>query len=185
MNNSEPQLSAFEEKLMAYVDGRLSATEAAAFEREHPEALAERESADHLSSVLKRGSIAPALRNPEFLNRQVLREIASTLPKEVPAATAPERQPSLFNLWRLVLGGAFCLLLALGVYQGFVRLGNEGQSKVAKTGPVEGPPIPPYMAQVLSMKTGDEKLTSRVVTEEGLTVVMIDGLDPMSEEFLF
>ena len=35
------------------------------------------------------------------------------------------------------------------------------------------------------MKTGDEKLTSRVVTEDGLTMVLIDGLDPMSEEFIF
>jgi anti-sigma factor RsiW len=186
MNNSEPSLSSFEEKLMAYVDGRLPAEEASAFEREHPEAVVERDSANLLNKALKRGSIAPSLRNPDFLNRQILREIASTLPKEARVAeVAPERQPSFFNLWRLVLAGAFCLLLALGVYQGFVRPGSPGPSTIAKTSVNPAAGFPPYLAQVLSMKTGDEKLTSRVVTEEGLTVVMIDGLDPMSEEFIF
>jgi hypothetical protein len=43
----------------------------------------------------------------------------------------------------------------------------------------------PYMAQVLSVKTGDDRLSTRLINEDGLTVVMIDGLDPMSEEFIF
>ena len=173
---------------MAYIDGRLSAAEAADFEREHPEAVAERDSAKRLSNVLKRACVTPPLRNADFLNRQILREIASAAPKSDASAPAAERSPSFFNLWRLVFGAAFCLLIALGVYQGFVRPGDEGSRKpnlASTTKPAPRFEAPPYMAEVLSTKTGDEKLKSRVVTEEGLTMVMIDGLEPMSEEFIF
>ncbi len=174
---------------MAYIDGRLADAEAAAFEREHPEAVAERESANRLSDVLKRSSIAPQLRNADFLNRQILREIASAVPNASASAhPAAERPGSLFNLWRLVFAGAFCLLIALGVYQGFVRPGSEAANrpKLASTAtPAPRDQATPYMAEVLSMKTGDDKLKSRVVTEEGLTMVLIDGLEPMSEEFIF
>ena len=174
---------------MAYVDGRLSGTDVAAFEREHPEIVAERESANRLSNVLKRGSVAPQLRNPDFLNRQILREIASATPTSSASAhPAAERPGSLFNLWRLVFAGAFCLLIALGIYQGFVRPGSDATSRasVASTAtPAPRYQALPYMAEVLSMKAGDDKLKSRVVTEEGLTMVLIDGLEPMSEEFIF
>ena len=172
---------------MAYIDGQLSGAEAAAFEREHPEVVAERESANRLSSVLKRASVAPQLRNADFLNRQILREIASTAPS-ASAEPAAERPASPFNLWRLVFAGAFCLLIALGVYQGFVRPGSGATSKsnvASTTTPAPRYQATPYMAEVLSMKPGDDKLKSRVVTEEGLTMVLIDGLDPMSEEFIF
>src|SRR5687768_2552156 len=117
MNNSDQPLSSFEEKLTAYIDGRLPEAEAAAFEREHPEVVQERISVRRLGTVLQRGTAAPILRNPEFLNRQILREIVSDAPAE---ALSEERKPSFFNLWRLVFAGAFCLLAGLGIYQAFV-----------------------------------------------------------------
>jgi anti-sigma factor RsiW len=166
MNNSEQPLSSFEEKLTAYVDGRLPEAEASAFEREHPEAAQERDSARRLGNVLQRGSVAPPLRNSDFFNRQILREITSASA----GGAAVERQPSFFNLWRLVLAGAFCLLVGLGIYQAFVAPAARNTR--------------PYMAQVLSVKTGDASLTTRLISEEGLTVVMIDGLEPISEEFI-
>jgi anti-sigma factor RsiW len=167
MNNSDQPLTSFEEKLTAYVDGRLSETEAAAFEHAHPEAVQERATVSRVTSALKRGSVAPALSNPEFFNRQVVRQITSAASAN---EAAPERQPSFFSLWRLVFGAAMCLLLAAGIYRGFV-MENTPSAK-------------PYLAQVLSVKTGDATLTTRLISEEGLTVVMIDGLEPMSEEFI-
>jgi anti-sigma factor RsiW len=167
MNNSDQPLTQYEETLLAYVDGRLSAAEAAAFEREHPEAVQERDATRQLASALRRGSVAPTLRNPDFFNRQIAREIGTA---GVRSAAPEGKRAPLFNLWQLVFAGATCVLATVGIYQGFV----------APTKPV----MKPYMAEVLSMKTGDEKLTSRVISEEGLTFVMIDGLEPMSEEFI-
>lgn len=164
MNNSDQPLSTFEEKLTAYIDSRLSEADAQAFEREHPEVVQERAAASRIGEVLKRGSVAPLLRNVDFFNRQILREISSST-----ARTSEPEHASTFSLWRLILAGAFCLLLAFGVYQGFVA--GEAKSR-------------PYMAQVLSVKAGDAALTTRLISEDGLTVVMIDGLEPMSEEFI-
>ena len=167
MNNSDQPLTSYEEKLTAYADGRLSPTEASAFEREHPEAAQEREKVSGIANLLRKGSIAPPLPNPDFFNRQILRQIASADPVTVPTE---ERQPSFFSLWRLLFAGAFCLLCAAGIYRGFVMQ--------------DTPSAKPYLAQVLSVKTGDATLTTRLISEEGLTVVMIDGLEPMSEEFI-
>ena len=165
MNNSDQPLTPFEEKLTAYLDQTLPAEEAAAFEREHPEIAAERLANEGLRKALKMGSPAPALRNGEFFNRQILRELgAATQPAAQPAA-----KPSLFNLWRLVFAGAACLLAAAGIYQGLVP---------AKQTP------PAYFAQVLSMKTGDDSLKAHLLNEEGMTIVMIDGLDPIDEDFI-
>jgi hypothetical protein len=165
MNNSDQPLTPFEEKLTAYLDKTLSAEEAAAFEREHPEVAAERVAHEGLHKALKLGSPAPALRNGEFFNRQILREVASNAPQ----AEMPVAKPSLFSIWRLAFAGAACLLAAVGIYQGLAP---------AKQGP------PAYFAQILSMKTGDDSLKARLVNEEGMTVVMIDGLDPINEDFI-
>ena len=167
MNNSDQPLTSYEEKLTAYADGRLSAEEAGAFEREHPEAAQERANVSGILKLLKQGSIAPPLRNPDFFNRQILRQIASAKPVPAPVE---ERQPSFLSLWRLLFAGAVCLLCAAGIYRGFVMQ--------------ETPTAKPYLAQVISVKTGDATLTTRLISEEGLTVVMIDGLEPMSEEFI-
>jgi hypothetical protein len=165
MNNSDQPLTPFEEKLTAYLDQTLSAEEVAAFEREHPEVVTERLAQEGLHQTLMLGSPVPVLRNGEFFNRQILREVASsTSPAEQPAI-----KPSLFNLWRLVFAGAACLLAAVGIYQGLVPARQEA---------------PVYFAQVLSLKTGDDSLKARLVSEEGMTVVMIDGLDPINEDFI-
>lgn len=163
MSNSDQPLSTYEVELMAYLDGQLTDEQTAAFEREHPEALAEKKQTNQLRAVLKAAG-SPALRNPEFLNRQILREITPAPAPQL--ATKPEKP---FPLWRLFFAGATCLLLAVGVYHQFVP--DDARR-------------PAYLAEVISMKTGDSALTSRVIQEDGLTMVMIDGLEPISEEFI-
>lgn len=162
MSNSDQPLSTYEVELMAYIDGQLTPEQTAVFENAHPEAIAEKAQAAQLRAVLK-ASGAPSLRNPEFFNRQILREIVPTSAAQV--ASKPEKP---FPLWRLFLAGATCLLLAVGVYHQFVP--DDARR-------------PAYLAEVISMKTGDS-LTSRVIQEDGLTMVMIDGLEPISEEFI-
>ena len=103
MNNFEP-LTPHEEKLTAYFDGCLSAAEAAAFEREHPEVLAEKASTARLGDVLRAHSVAPAMHHADFFNHQILREI-------VPAP-APARRAA-WPLWRLAFASA-CALPGMG-----------------------------------------------------------------------
>lgn len=162
MSNSDQPLSTEETQRMAYLDGQLTEEQAAAFERQHPEVVAEKTEAAQLRALLK-ASGAPTLRNPDFFNRQILREIAPA-----PFAQGMSKPEKPFGLWRLFLASAACLALAFGVYHSFVP--DDARR-------------PAYLAEVISMKTGDS-LTSRVIHEEGLTMVMIDGLEPMSEEFI-
>lgn len=180
MSNSEKPLTKDEERLTAYLDGQMTAEEMRAFEQAHPEAAQERVACEKLRASLMAGSVAPVLRNGDFFNRQILREIA---PLAAPASMETER-PALFSLWRLVFAGAFCLLMALGVYK-FAVTPEKGAEPpaVAKGMPSFPPHMPVYFAEVISLQAG-EALSTRVVQEEGLTLVMIDGLEPMEEDFI-
>ena len=163
MTNSEPP-SPPEEKWTAYLDGKLSAQDAAAFEREHPEAIAERELHARLVSAVRLHSPAPELRNADFFNERILREISPR-----PAA-APKRERALWPLWRLAFASACCLLFAGVIYAMFVR-GNEGRQDN-------------YVAQVVSVQAGDALLDATVLDADGLAVVWIDGLDQLPNDYV-
>jgi anti-sigma factor RsiW len=161
--NSEPPSSP-EEKWTAYLDGILSAQDAAAFEREHPEAVAERELHARLISAVRLHSPAPKLRNADFFNERILREI-SPRPATVPRAERP-----LWPLWRLAAAGACCLLAVGAIYAVLVR-SNEAKADR-------------YVAQVVSVKAGDDQLDATVLDADGLAVVWIDGLDPLPNDYV-
>ena len=163
MNNSEPPASP-EEKWTAYLDGKLSTQDAAAFEREHPEAIAERELHTRLISAVRLHSPAPKLRNADFFNERILREIS---PRK---AEAPKPERALWPLWRLAFASACCLLIAGAIYVMFVR-GHEG-----KPGD--------YLAQVVSVQAGDALLDATVLDADGLAVVWIDGLDQLPNDYV-
>jgi len=162
MNNSEPPSSP-EEMWTAYIDRKLSAQDAAAFERENPEAAAEREMHAQLATALRVHSVAPKLRNAEFFNEGILREISPRQPE------APEPRRALWPLWRLAFASACCLLIAGAIYAFFVR-GNEGGTDR-------------YRAQVVSVEAGDSLLNATVLDAEGLAVVWIDGLDQLPNDY--
>ena len=149
-----------EEKLTAYLDGRLSPAEAAAFEQENPDVLAERESHEGLRAVLAKDTTR--LKNGDFFNHQILRELA-----ERPAV---REKSAAFPLWRLAFAGATCLLVAAGIFFAFV-----GDQK--DTGR-------DYFAQVLSVKAGDEELSARLIDADGVAVVWIDGLDSLATDYV-
>jgi anti-sigma factor RsiW len=163
MNNSDPTLSSFEEQLTAYLDGRMSDTDSAAFEKAHPDVAAERSAHAQMQTLL-RTSTAPALSHPEFFNRQILREIESP---RVAARGGSER--SVFGFWRLAFAAAFCFLAAFGIHRSITP---------------STPKAPDYFAEVLSVEAGDENIKARTVPVDGMVFVMIDGLEPMSEEFI-
>jgi anti-sigma factor RsiW len=162
MNNSESNLSAMEEKLTAYLDGKLSPAEAAAFERENPDVLVERQNHEALRAVLAKDTTH--LKNGDFFNHQILREIGADAPR-------PAREKAaIFPLWRLAFAGAACLVAAAGIYFAFV-----GEQKATGRN---------YFAQVLSVKAGDEELSARLIDADGVAVVWIDGLDSLSTDYV-
>jgi len=163
MTNSEPPSSP-EEKWTAYLDGKLSAQDAAAFEREHPEAIAEREIHTRLISAVRLHSPAPKLRNADFFNARILGEIS---PRPVPV---PQRERRLWPLWWIAFASACCLLAAGAIYALFVR-GNESGGKDR------------YFAQVISAKAGDALLDATVLDADGLAVVWIDGMDQLPNDY--
>ena len=163
MNNSEPPSSP-EEKWAAYIDRKFSAQEAATFERENPGASAEREMHAWISLALRSHSPAPKLRNAEFFNERILREIS-------PSKTeAPQPRRALWPLWRLAFASACCLLVAGGIYATFVRGHGGGKDR--------------YFAQVVSVKAGDDLLDATVLDADGLAVVWIDGLDQLPNDYV-
>jgi hypothetical protein len=163
MNNSESP-SPLEEKWTAFMDGRLADSDAAAFAREHPEAAAEREMHLKLAQAMRIHLPAPDLRNAEFFNERILREISPL------SAHQPAKENRLWSLWRLATAGAACLL-AVGMTYGIFVRGHER-------------PQDHYIAQVLSVKAGDSLLDATVLDADGLAVVWIDGLDQLSSDYV-
>lgn len=167
MSNSDQPLSKPEADRMAYLDGSLTPEQATAYEREYPDAAVEKAEAEKLRALLK-SSKAPVLRNADFLNRQILREISSA-----PQVKARSAMPLSF--WRLWLPRAACLVLGGVLAWQMVKPANK-QSRTASE--------PAYLAQVLSVTTDDPSVKSQVVQDEGITVVKLEGLEPISEEYI-
>lgn len=163
MNNSEPTLTAAEQKLTAFLDGKLTPAEAAAFEREHPESAAEKRSHTQLRAMLAKD--VPVLRNGDFFNHQILREIGADAEHRQPARA----KAAVFPLWRLVFAGAACLVAAVGIYLGSVPSAKKRGD---------------YFAQVISVKAGDSEISAEVIDADGIAVVWIDGLASLSSEYV-
>ena len=110
-------MKTFEERLAAWLDGRLEGRELAAFEREleaHPEALAETEADRTLGNLLRTHLSAPPLGNADFFNHQLLQQIEADQRAQSPAPGA--RRPLFWSLRRMVFSGAFLMLLATGLF---------------------------------------------------------------------
>lgn len=178
MNSSEPPSSP-EEKWTAYLDGKLSPSEEAVFERENPGASAERESHSRLAGILRRHSAAPVLRNPDFLNDCILREITP------PRPPTPARARAMWPLWRMALAGACCMAAVLGIYGFFVR-GNGDRSGLAAQPAAANQEAPEgdYYAEVISASAGDTKLDATVLDAEGIAVVWLDGVEELPADYV-
>ena len=153
--NSSDSLTPNEEKHAAYLDGKLTPADAAAFEREHPEAAGEKADIAKLSQLLRTHGTAPAMRHSDFFNHQILREIT-------PAPVVEKK--ALWPLWRLAFAGACCLLAVFALLPGKTT-------------------TPRYMAQVLSVTAGDPGITAEALNMDGMAVVWVDGLDYLPSNY--
>ena len=158
----------FEEKFTAWVDGQLTGAELAAFERElaasHPDAAAEKADAERLRSLLRTHPTAPPLSNPDFFNLQLLQRIEADLPRKPARA---ERPAFLWPLSRLAWAGAFCLLVAFGLFNATIPTGAGAGEKS------------PYFAQVIESWPGADTISATTVynSRDNVTVLWLEGLD--------
>lgn len=156
-------MKTFEEKFTAWVDGCLEGEELAEFEAslaDRPAAVSERQATLKLGEVLRARPVR--LENPDFFNHQLLERIQAG--ERVPASA---RRSFLF---RLAWSGAFCLLVALGVFTVAVR------KEVPETGPA-------YLARILDARVGDASISATAYSDqENVTVLWLEGLDYLPGE---
>ncbi len=155
----------FEEKFAAWTDDALSDAERQDFERElsaHPEAEHDRLSALHLGEFLRTHHPVPALPNPDFFNQRILQQIEVLAPPP-----ASEKSGRAFPVWKLVWGGALCLLAAAALFQFAVPHGaytSDGRDV--------------YLVEVIEAHTGSDSIyaSSFHAKKNNVTVLWLDGL---------
>jgi anti-sigma factor RsiW len=159
-------MKTFEERFAAWLDGRLTGPELAAFERElesHPEALAETEADLELGALLRANITAPPLRNADFFNLEILRQIEASQP----AAPARVPRPSFWSLPRMALSGVFLLLLSTLLY--FAAVPNTRREVRQNQ---------QYVSNILNARSDDPNITATSFhsKEDDVNVVWLDGL---------
>ena len=159
----------FEEQFTAWVDGKLTGPELAAFERElgqHPEAAGDRVEAQKLGSFLRGNSTAPKLTNEDFFNLQIQQRIAADRPREKSGGSGAGW---FWSLPRLVWAGAACLLVAGVMFKTLIPTGSS----------VSDADTSPYFAQVVESWTSEPGVSANTVynAKDNVTVLWLDGLD--------
>jgi hypothetical protein len=152
-------MKTFEELYTAWVDGALTEQEAAAFEKQHPELLKERDDMSKLKKLLQ-GNLVPAeFAHSEFFTSKLMEQI-------VPA----ERSlPSWFRIPRLAWGGIGSFAVALLFFLLFSPLHKFSEP-------------PEYVAEVLKTTTTDPKISATVDSEKGITLIKLDGVDNVPDD---
>jgi anti-sigma factor RsiW len=114
-------MTTVEEKMTAWIDGKLTGKELAEFERElerRPEAVVEKAAAQQIGELLRTHCSAPILQNAEFFNHQLMQRIeADQANAGAPRKTASAREGRFLNLPRMAWAGVFCLLIALMLFE--------------------------------------------------------------------
>jgi anti-sigma factor RsiW len=175
-------MKTFEEKFTAWVDGRLTGAELAAFEREleaHPEALAEKEGALQLGDLLRTHVAAPPLKNADFFNHQLLQQIEADARESRQQSPAIARRLTFWTLPRMAFSGVSLLVLATLLYFAAVPKTNRQVAQNKK-----------YVQDILTMGKVDPTITalsddpnitatSFHSKESNADVVWLDGLNYM------
>ena len=164
--------SDFEENFTAWLDGRLTGDALAALENEMRargfDPAAERGAAGPPAELLRKHSAAPPLHNADFFNHQILHRIA----EEQPAAPVARSSGGWWTLPRLAWAGAWCLLLALFLFQTVIPHGAPRDKS-------------PYFAQVIDARPLADGISADTVytARDNVTVVWIGGLDYLPADY--
>jgi hypothetical protein len=151
-------MKTFEQLYTAWVDGALTKDEAAAFEKEHPELLKERDDMSKLKQLLQNNLVPAEFAHAQFFTSKLMEQI-------VPAGRS---LPSWFHVPRLAWGGLASLAFALLFFLLIV--------------PHSWTPHPEYVAEVLKTTTTDPKISATVDSEKGITLIKLDGVDNVPDD---
>jgi hypothetical protein len=153
-------MKTFEQLYTAWIDGTLTKEEAAAFEKQHPELLQERDDMSKLKKLL-RSNLAPReFEHAEFFTTKLMEQI-------VP----PERAlPSWFRVPRLAWGGIGSFAAALALFLLVIPHRNHST------------PYPEYVAEVIKTTTTDPKISATVDSEKGITLIKLDGVEKVPDD---
>ena len=159
-------MKTFEERFTAWVDGQLTGSDLADFEKElaaHPEAAAGRAEARKLGDLL-RAQPVPKLGNADFFNHQLMQRIAAETPR---AAEPVQARAWFWSLPRLAFAGAACLAVAGGLFKTLIPAGLPPGAKSD------------YYAEVVELWPGDPSISACTVYDpkDNVTVVWLEGLD--------
>ncbi len=166
-------MKTFEEKYTAWIDGTLSGTELAEFEKELEAGAADdKAGALKLGELLRSHGAAPPLTNTEFFNSRLMEQIAA----ETKPANAPAQGRGWFQwtLPRMAWAGACCLAMTFALYATMVRES------------LQPPPTETeYVAKVLEMRTDDPSITATALhsKENDVTVIWLGGLNYLPDTY--
>jgi anti-sigma factor RsiW len=162
-------MKTFEEKYTAWIDGKLSGAELAAFERElegYPEAQADRESTLKLGEFLRRNSAGVSLSHPDFFNHQILQRIEA----EKNTVSSRGREWA----WPRFAWAGFAALLVAGVlFRAWIPTAPQ------PLGFAEGGAEAPSFAEIVHVRAGDPSISVTPVydSRDNVTVLWLEGLD--------
>jgi hypothetical protein len=153
-------MKTFEQLYTAWVDGALSEEEAAAFEKQHPELLKERDDMSKLKKLLQGHLVPTEFGHAEFFTARLMEQI-------VPAERV---LPSWFRVPRLAWGGIGSFAAALVLFLLLIPHGEHSG------------PYPEYVAEVIKTTTTDPKISATVDSEKGITLIKLDGVDKVPDD---
>jgi hypothetical protein len=174
----------FETRYTEWLEGQMPPSESQAFEAElalptSPISLSaaqnERAATRSLGTLLRSHVPAPELKNADFFNTQILREITAehakqAQPSERKHAPAQRQEESLFSqlLSRYLWAGGSCVAMAVLIFATLVVPNFHPQE--AKVD---------YYAQILDTQTGDPTISAVAFHDDvdNITVLWLDGLD--------
>jgi hypothetical protein len=171
-----------EEKIAAWVDGKLTGNQIAELDRElggshwrtgsesgldRSRLIVETEADRQMGDLLRAHCGAVALDNADFFNHQLLQRIEAD---QAASRKGGERSPgwSLFlSLRRMTLAGAFCLAMAALLFASTIP-GSRRSNPTARQ----------FMAEITNARTEDPSITASTFhsKSEKVTVLWLDGL---------
>jgi hypothetical protein len=153
-------MKTFEQLYTAWVDGALTKEEAAAFEKQHPELLRERDDMSKLKKLLQSHLVPAEFAHSEFFTSQVMEQIAP----------AERSLPSWGRVPRLAWGGIGSFAVAFLLFLLFIP---HHKLSVQRSD---------YVAEVLKTTTTDPKISATVDSEKGITLIKLDGVDKVPDD---
>jgi len=157
-----------EEKITAWIDGKLTGSELADFDA-NPEAMAEKAAAQQIGMLLRAHCGEPKLQNADFFNHQLMQRIEAD---QRAGATSKPRgsftfSSIFFSLSRMAWAGVACLLMALLLFAATIP-------GARRSNPTAGQ----YMAEILNAHTEDPAISASTFHSKAsnVTVLWLDGL---------